>query len=669
MQSPNGYEHGRSQPCSPSASSEPSSPGRRRVSILLEEDGDLSKQQLAQSQRPGRVIREHLRKYGVADWADLPFDKQVAIMEKILRPSRFLIDPDCWYMERWDCVVMLALCFVGVVTPFEVAFLESSMSPLWVLNRIIDFVFIKDIVIQFFLMFREGEGSQPILVRDHIRIRNRYLRSWFGLDVLSVLPFDTAGMILQNQEFAQLKVVRTMRLLRLIKLMRILRASRIVHRWTGKMEVSYASIALFRFGSILVIAAHVVACFWGLLGGMGLDQAGYSWVAALRDGKDGSQDSAEIGPGSSWFSGAMGFYVVSLYWSVMTITGIGYGDVAPQLMYEYYTGVLFMLIGGLFWAWVVGSVCKSVANTNMFEKEHCERMDTLMVMCKDLRLNKDLRTRLRLHFNHSRRLYRQDSYIELQQGMSDSLQGELALHAVRQYLGKLKFFVVAEDNFVMKVARSMKSNYFGPKEAICVETSHFTESPSMTVQPMTMLEEGLATLKYRILGAGSIWHEDMLLDRESLIDKTCAVAVTFCSVYYLTKTKMTALLESGSYPQAANAVRRWATRLTLTRAMRKAMLQAVELRRQLDSNGKLSLLDLLQRMSGMQEVQFHKAHEASQQQVSWATLMEEVQRMGSNLSERLEHVEDQLDEIRREGITDADDTDGLSARCDDSKKP
>merc|ERR1711871_730015 len=110
---------------------------------------------------------------------------------------------------------------------------------------------------------------------------------------------------------------------------------------------------------------------------------------------------------------------------------------------------------------------------------------------------------------------------------------------------------------------------------------------------MIMLEGGLASLKKRLLGAGSIWHEDMLLVRQGLIDKTLAVAVTFCSIYYVTRTQVTSLLQSGSYPQAAEAVRRWAVRLTCTRALHKAMLQARELLRRADGDTKLSLLDVL----------------------------------------------------------------------------
>ena len=60
----------------------------------------------------------------------------------------------------WDWITGVALLFTAFVTPFEVGFLPPStdangrwqMDSLWVINRVIDMVFILDMLFQFFTM-------------------------------------------------------------------------------------------------------------------------------------------------------------------------------------------------------------------------------------------------------------------------------------------------------------------------------------------------------------------------------------------------------------------------------------------------------------------------------------------------------------------------------------
>ena len=66
---------------------------------------------------------------------------------------------------------MIALLFVALVTPFEVAFLDSprnaqditnrfgSVGWLWCVNRVVDLIFLVDLVLQFRLMYQTSDAS------------------------------------------------------------------------------------------------------------------------------------------------------------------------------------------------------------------------------------------------------------------------------------------------------------------------------------------------------------------------------------------------------------------------------------------------------------------------------------------------------------------------------
>ena len=50
-------------------------------------------------------------------------------------------------------------------------------------------------------------------------------------------------------------------------------------------------------------------------------------------------------------------YVAALYWSVMTICTVGYGDIVPVTLAERCFLIFAMLLGASLYAYVVGSVC------------------------------------------------------------------------------------------------------------------------------------------------------------------------------------------------------------------------------------------------------------------------------------------------------------------------
>ena len=111
-----------------------------------------------------------------------------------------MIDPrKTKWIGYWDMATVVALLFVALVTPFEVAFLDSprdwndvarrfgSVGWLFTVNRCVDGLFIVDLVLQFRLMYTEVDsafGTQ--WVTNPTRIIRHYLKTWFLLDAVSI---------------------------------------------------------------------------------------------------------------------------------------------------------------------------------------------------------------------------------------------------------------------------------------------------------------------------------------------------------------------------------------------------------------------------------------------------------------------------------------------------
>jgi len=75
-----------------------------------------------------------------------------------------------------------------LLTPFRLAFGDLEDPLEWmIINYTIDICFLIDIIIIFNSAFYDGEF---IVVEDRKIIAKEYLRGWFLIDLLAIIPFD-----------------------------------------------------------------------------------------------------------------------------------------------------------------------------------------------------------------------------------------------------------------------------------------------------------------------------------------------------------------------------------------------------------------------------------------------------------------------------------------------
>ena len=309
-------------------------------------------------------------------------EESTRLREHIRRRRKWTLDPHSWTVSRWDAATTVALLFTAIVTPFEVGVLhalpleESLTDPLFWLNRVVDIIFLMDIVLQSFIAFQEPVENGGRWVYNNWRILGHYARGWMLLDVVTAVPVDFIVSFYDSGEHddAGGGMLQLIRMLRLVKLGRILRASRIFHRWQAYLGMTFSVMALLEFMVLVTVMAHWLACLWVLFG--------RSQFHVLSDGTNGANyGDPHAAFGSNWLSKAgledatpRQVYGVALYIAFSNIFSGSCGTIPPASPSEYYIQSLMMLVGSSVWAYVISSACGILATLNPNQASAAQRL-------------------------------------------------------------------------------------------------------------------------------------------------------------------------------------------------------------------------------------------------------------------------------------------------------
>jgi len=520
--------------------------GRRASSFKIERN---AQSRMLQSQH---TIDNLISISGIKNQGDAEsFKREVAaVRQQLANLNKFTFNPRSRFMRSWDLVTVCALLFTAFVTPFEVAFFPPQIyaGPYnFASNRLVDLIFFADIIITFFLPYRAPQRDGGIMVFDNRKIARNYLRGFFFLDLITILPFDLLFVAANSgggDEDSQL--FRLLRMLRLLKLMRVIRASRIISRWQDHVSVSHALISLVRFTFLIAILAHWLACLWGFISIEG--------DSAWRD----------YGSGHSWRqkhsvpvdATSYGLYGISLYVALNNIFG-GSCEINPANYGEFFAQCFMLVLGSSVWAYVIGSACGIVATLDPARIEYHQTMDELNYFCRDQALPNDLGVRLRGFFRNTIHMSRSKRYEALLKKMSMRLRGDAAYRMCEYRLKSVPFLVHPdlEPEFMCHLA-------------IRYHTAVYSELERVPCSDLFIVERGVVAKRGHLGLVGMCFGKDVILSNDNLRDLGDAIALTFVQAISLTQKDIFDVLPD--YPQAFFIVRKAALRMAMTRALVKA---------------------------------------------------------------------------------------------------
>ena len=483
-------------------------------------------------------------------------------------------------MRLWDIVSTSALMFTAAVVPFEVAFLPSPCSatePLFICSRVVDVIFIADIILNFFLAvpLRPTGG---ILETRHRVLALRYLKGWFLLDLSGVLAslFDILPLALGaggdcdgggRNPFVSL---RTVRLLRLIKLARLLGASRVLVR----LQVRVGSPKLsFTIGASLCkcfLVTHFLAC---LLGATAIAAASPldTWFATY--GYCAPLDEDEPYGGHVCASAAL-IYMRSLYWAGGYLFGApvslrppkgpypmyysparkGDGDGTELSDFELGVAMFTKVLCAFVWAGVLAEFVGVYTNLDPEATEASQSWDALNRFIGHFKLPLTDAMELRRYYLERRDVLAVQQRIRVTHNFTPLMKERFVWKLNKEWLVNVPCFSLvvercalggSEDmvGFLVQIALSMQPYIFMPSE----------RPPSRRLYVCT--HGGAKYRGLRIAPGGSWGATDVLLRGRPGSKRLRAIATSYLKVLYVGTDVFDRL--ASEYPAAYRLTRLW----------------------------------------------------------------------------------------------------------------
>ena len=245
-----------------------------------------------------------------------------------------LFEMDSIYSMIWNLLLTIILIFNVFVTPLDLSFdmdIHQYLSTLWFLGKELPIFFsLLDMVYS----LNTAYYSKGVFVKERMRIVKYYFKYTFWLDLLVVGPM----LMVVNQDLGQ-------SFWKLNFCFTAIKINILIAKLEDYFQFKDKPQGIFNLLKLIIIVlylAHLSGCCWNYLAQWEIDNYANltTWWHYVKIVNNEWQTK----------------YINALYFSIVTMVTVGYGDISPQNSLEKTFSIIIIVLACGFFAYAINSI-------------------------------------------------------------------------------------------------------------------------------------------------------------------------------------------------------------------------------------------------------------------------------------------------------------------------
>ncbi|KAK8464338.1 hypothetical protein PHAVU_011G181800 [Phaseolus vulgaris] len=367
------------------------------------------------------------------------------------RLRRCTVSPFDPRYRAWEMLLIVLVVYSAWICPFEFAFLPEKQGTLFIIDNIVNAFFAIDIVLTFFVAYLDNHSY--LLVDEPKKIALRYISTWFVFDICSTAPFQSISLL-----FTDHSSEIGFKILNMLRLWRLRRVSSLFARLEKDIRFNYFWTRCSKLIAVTLFVVHCAGCFNYLIADRYPD-AKSTWIGSVYP------NFKEM---SLWDR-----YVTAIYWSIVTLTTTGYGDLHAENPREMLFFIFYMLFNLGLTSYIIGNMTNIVVHWTSRTRNFRDTVRAASEFASRNHLPHHIQEQMLSHLClkfKTEGLKQQETLNSMPKGIRASIAHQLFFPVLQ----RLYLFQGVSDDFLFQLVTEMDAEYFPPKEDVILQN----ESPT-----------------------------------------------------------------------------------------------------------------------------------------------------------------------------------------------
>jgi voltage-gated potassium channel len=314
----------------------------------------------------------------------------------------------------------------------------------------------------------------------------------------------------------QIHSISLILILRVFRLLRVVRLFVIFRRWQDLSWTNSGYLRIIKFLTTIMLIIHWIACAWFLVPFIeNFPKNSWIVISGIKDVDPITQ------------------YVRSLYWAIVTMTTVGYGDITPHRNIEYVFTIIVMLIGASTYAFIIGNIASLFSNLDSARAGFFNKIDAISQYLRSRQVPHNLNEQVRNYYEYLWAHHRGVKEDTLFDDLPVQFRLDILRYLTRDLLDRVPLFRYCSPALRNALLMALKPQTFAPDVYIARQGELGKEIYFLSRGKVEIIS-GDGKNKHGYLESGDYFGDLSLILGEK---RTASVrALTYCEIFILNRS-------------------------------------------------------------------------------------------------------------------------------------